>query len=112
MNKRRTYPDIIQTILARPLNGAGGGIPLTHGEVVILFLDNYAGDVGSPPARGGVAKGRGGGRFLDFRSQGYSKDDDWGGLTYDDVLDNTEELPGEATFVWTKWEPLELWFDS
>lgn len=86
--KGRDYPDVVKTILARPLTGAGGGIPLTRGEVAMLFLDGYAGD------------GRG---LLDIRSQGYGDDDDWDGLTYDDVLDNTDEQPGESAFVWTKW---------
>jgi len=88
------YPDVVHTILARPRNGAGGGIPLTRGEVAMLFLDGYAGDDPS---------------LLDIRSQGYGEDNEWDGLTYDDVLDNTDEHPGEAAFVWTKWEPLELW---
>ncbi len=92
--KIEDYPDVVQTIVARPQSGSGGGIPLTRGEVAMLFLDGYAGD---------------GPGLLDIRSQGYGEDDDWDGLTYDDVLDNTEELPGEAAFVWTKWEPLELW---
>ena len=30
---KRNYPDVIQTILRRPRNAAGGGIPLTRGEV-------------------------------------------------------------------------------
>lgn len=88
------YPDVVQTILARPQSGSGGGVPLTRGEVAMLFLDGYAGDDPS---------------LLDVRSQGYGDDNDWDGLTHDDVLDNTEEMPGEAAFVWTKWEPLELW---
>ncbi len=91
------YPDVVKTILARPLNGSGGGIPLTRGEVAMLFMDGYAGD---------------GPGLLDIRSQGYGEDDLWDGLTSDDVLDNTDEPPGEAAFVWTKWEPLELWPDS
>lgn len=91
--KNIEYPDVVQTILARPRTGAGGGIPLTRGEVAMLFLDGHAGD---------------GPGLLDIRSQGYGEDDDWDGLTYDDVLNNTDEMPGEAAFVWTKWEPLEL----
>jgi len=81
--------DVVRTILARPRTGSGGGIPLTRGEVAMLFLDGYAGD----------APG-----LLDIRSQGYGDDDDWDGLTHDDVLDE----PNTA-FVWTKWQPLELW---
>ena len=95
LSSRRSKPsDVVQTILARPRTGTGGGIPLTRGEVAMLFLDGHAGD---------------GPGLLDIRSQGYGEDDDWDGLTYDDVLNNTDELPGEAAFVWTKWEPLELW---
>lgn len=81
--------DVVQTILARPRTGSGGGIPLTRGEVAMLFLDGYAGD----------APG-----LLDIRSQGYGEDDQWGGLTHDDVL-----AEPDTAFVWTKWEPLELW---
>lgn len=81
--------DVVQTILARPRNGPGGGIPLTRGEVAMLFLDGYAGD----------APG-----LLDIRSQGYGEDSDWDGLTHDDVLDEPH-----TAFVWIKWEPLELW---
>ncbi len=92
--QNRDFPDVVQTILARPNVGAGGGIPLTRGEVAMLFLDGYAGDAPD---------------LLDIRSQGYGEDADWDGLTYEDVLDNTDEMPGEAAFVWTKWEPLELW---
>lgn len=91
---KRRFPDVVQTILARPRNGTGGGIPLSRGEVAMLFLDGHAGD----------APG-----LLDIRSQGYGEDDMWDGLTYDDVLNNTNEPPGESAFVWTKWEPLELW---
>ena len=47
--------DVVRTILARPQTGSGGGIPLTRGEVAMLFLDGYAGD----------APG-----LLDIRSQG------------------------------------------
>ena len=82
------------THLARPRNGSGGGIPLTRGEVAMLFMDGYAGD---------------GPGLLDIRSQGYGEDDLWDGLTYDDVFNNTGEEPGKSAFVWTKWEPLELW---
>ena len=85
-----TYSDVVKTILARPLTGAGGGIPLTRGEVAMLFLDGYAGD------RQGF--------LLDIRSQGYGEDDLWEGLTDDDVLEDED-----TAFVWTKWEPLELW---
>lgn len=83
------YPHIIQIILSRPRVGEGGGIPLTRGEVAMLFLDGYAGD------------GLG---LLDVRSKGYGDDELWDGLTADDVL------PDEDTaFVWQKWEPFELW---
>ena len=58
----------------------------------MLFVDGYAGD----------APG-----FLDIRSQGYGDDDDWDGLTVEDVLDDTD-----AAFVWEKWKPLELWPDE
>jgi hypothetical protein len=81
--------DLIQVILSRPRNGTGGGIPLTRGEVAMLFLDSYAGD--DP-------------NLLDIRSQGYGEDDLWDGLTEDDVLEDDD-----TAFVWTKWEPLELW---
>lgn len=81
--------DVVRTILARPRNGPGGGIPLTRGEVAMLFLDGYAGD---------------GPNLLDIRSQGYGEHNDWDGLTIDDVLEDDD-----TAFVWTKWEPLELW---
>jgi hypothetical protein len=55
----------------------------------MLFLDGYAGD----------APG-----FFDIRSQGYGDDSDWDGPTHDDVLEDPD-----TAFVWTKWEPLELW---
>jgi hypothetical protein len=84
--------DVVQTILARPRTGPGGGISLTRDEVAMLFLDGYAGD----------APG-----LLDIRSQGYGDDDQWHGLTHDDVL-----AEPNTTFVWTKWEPLELWHNS
>ena len=66
IRKRKTskpepsYSDVVKTILARPQSGAGGGIPLTRGEVAMLFLDGYAGD------RHGF--------LLDIRSQGYGED--------------------------------------
>ena len=85
------YSDVVRTILARPQSGSGGGIPLTRGEVAMLFLDGYAGD---------------GPKLLDIRSQGYGEDDDWDGLTNEDVLEDED-----TAFVWTKWEPLELWPD-
>ena len=87
--KNRSYGDVIQTILSRPQNGSGGGIPLTRGEVAMLFLDGHAGD---------------GPGLLDIRSQGYGEDNDWDGLTTEDVLQDED-----TAFVWTKWEPLELW---
>ena len=86
---KKPYSDIVRTILNRPRTGPGGGIPLTRGEVAMLFLDGYAGD--RP-------------RLLDIRSQGYGDDNDWDGLTAEDVLENTD-----TAFVWKKWEPLELW---
>lgn len=81
--------DVVRTILARPRNGVGGGIPLTRGEVAMLFLDGYAGD---------------GPELLDVRSQGYGDDNDWHGLTPDDVLEDEN-----TAFVWSKWEPIEAW---
>ena len=81
--------DVVQTILKRPRNGAGGGIPLTRGEVAMLFIDGYAGD----------APG-----LLDIRSQGYGEDDLWDGLTREDIFEDED-----TTFIWTKWEPFELW---
>jgi hypothetical protein len=81
--------DIVQTILKRPRTGTGGGIPLTRGEVAMLFLDGYAGD---------------GPDLLDIRSQGYGNDDDGDGLTDEDVMEDSNTV-----FVWSKWEPLELW---
>jgi len=86
------YSDVVIAILARPRNGSGGGIPLTRGEVAMLFLDGWAGD---------------GPILLDVRSQGYGDDDDWDGLTADDIFSCDEGL--DAAFVWTKWEPLEIW---
>lgn len=88
MNERE-YPDVVKTILARPRTGSGGGIPLTRGEVAMLFLDGHAGD---------------GPDLLDIRSQGYSDDYDWDGLTVDDIIEDEN-----TAFVWEKWEPLELW---
>lgn len=87
---QQAYPDVTRTILARPRNGSGGGIPLTRGEVAMLFLDGYAGDCA--------------GFLLDIRSQGYGEGDDWDGLTDEDILEDED-----TAFVWTKWEPLELW---
>ncbi len=87
----KKHSDVVKTILARPRTGSGGGIPLTRGEVAMLFLDGYAGD----------APG-----LLDIRSQGYGEDSNWDGLTQDDVLQDEN-----TAFVWTKWEPLELWPD-
>jgi|GEM_PF-4927537 len=89
------YPDVVQTILARTERGSGGGIPLTRGEVAMLFIDGHAGD---------------GPDLLDIRSQGYGEDDDWDGLTHEDIF-STAEGPA-AAFVWCKWEPLELWPDD
>ncbi len=82
------YPDVIETILKRPETGPGGGIPLTRGEVAMLFLDGYAGD---------------GPGLLDVRSQGYGEDNLSDRVTADDVLEDEE-----TAFVWTKWETLEL----
>ena len=87
--EKKSYSDVVQTILKRPRNGAGGGIPLTRGEVAMLFLDGYAGD--RP-------------WLLDIRSRGYGDDNDWDGLTADDILEDDD-----TAFVWRKWEPLELW---
>lgn len=87
--QKRECPDVVKTILARPRDGSGAGIPLTRGEVAMLFLDGYAGDF---PSR------------LDIRAQGYGDDTLWDGLTTVDVLEDED-----TAFVWTKWEPLELW---
>lgn len=88
--KRIEYPsDVVRTIQSRPQNGVGGGIPLTRGEVAMLFLDGHAGDFPG---------------LLDIRSQGYGADNDWRGLTTEDVLEDED-----TAFVWTKWEPIELW---
>jgi prepilin-type processing-associated H-X9-DG protein len=54
--RKKNYPDVVQTILRRPHSGKGGGIPLTRGEVAMLFLDGHAGD---------------GPGLLDIRSRGY-----------------------------------------
>ncbi len=45
--------------------------------------------------------------LLDIRSQGYGEDNNWNGLTHEDVLQDPD-----TTFVWSKWEPLELWPDN
>jgi hypothetical protein len=87
--KLKPHSDVVMTILKRPRTGAGGGIPLTRGEVAMLFLDGYAGDYPG---------------LLDIRSRGYGEDDQWDGLTTDDVLEDND-----TAFVWSKWEPLELW---
>jgi hypothetical protein len=42
--------------------------------------------------------------LLDIRSQGYGEDPDWHGLTDEDVFEDEN-----TAFVWSKWEPLELW---
>ena len=62
---------------------------MTRGEVAMLFIDGYAGD----------APG-----LLDIRSQGYGEDDLWDGLTREDIFEDED-----TTFIWTKWEPFELW---
>lgn len=87
----RPQSDVVKTILSRPRTGSGGGITLTRGEVAMLFLDGFAGD---------------GPHLLDIRAQGYGDDDNWDGLTTDDVLEDSD-----TAFVWSKWEPLELWPD-
>jgi hypothetical protein len=91
-HEKKPYSDVVRTILKRARNGTGGGIPLTRGEVAMLFLDGYAGDDKN---------------LLDIRSQGYGEDNDWDGLTEDDVLEDEDTV-----FVWKKWEPLELWSKS
>jgi hypothetical protein len=93
--KTHDYSDVVQTILNRAERGPGGGIPLSRGEVAMLFLDGHAGD--HPD-------------LLDIRSQGYGEDSDWDGLTHDDIF-SCDEGP-DAAFVWSKWEPLELWPNS
>lgn len=90
--EKKPYSDVVKTILKRPRNGTGGGITLTRGEVAMLFLDGYAGDHPN---------------LLDIRSQGYGDNTDWDGLTTDDVLEDDN-----TAFVWSKWEPLELWLDD
>lgn len=87
----KKHSDVVQTILARPRTGSGGGIPLTRGEVAMLFLDGYAGD----------APG-----LLDIRSQGYGEDSDWDGLVAEVLFEDSDTI-----FVWSKWEPFELWPD-
>ena len=83
------YHDTVQSILRRPPTGIGGGIPLTRGEVAMLFLDGHAGD--AP-------------HLFDIRSLGYGDDTDWHGLTAEDVLPDDD-----TAFVWSKWKPLEVW---
>jgi len=85
----KKFSDVVQTILARPRTGSGGGIPLTRGEVAMLFLDGYAGDASG---------------LLDIRSQGYGEDSDWHGLDAECVFEDENTI-----FIWSKWEPLELW---
>lgn len=87
--KKKKYSDVVKTILARPRNGSGGGIPLTRGEVAMLFLDGYAGDHPN---------------LLDIRSQGYGEEDQWDGLDTDCVFEDEDTI-----FIWSKWEPLEHW---
>lgn len=89
--EREHLSDVVQTILALPRTGSGGGIPLTRGEVAMLFLDGYAGD----------APG-----LLDIRSQGYGEDSDWDGLVAEVIFEDPDTI-----FVWSKWEPFELWPD-
>ncbi|MCC6824974.1 MAG: hypothetical protein IT172_04440 [Acidobacteria bacterium] len=86
------FSDVVKTILARPRTGIGGGIPLSRGEVAMLFLDGRAGD---------------GPELLDIRSQGYGEDNLWHGLTAADVFSTDEGT--DAAFIWSKWEPFELW---
>ncbi len=89
---KTTHHDIIKTLLRRPADGTGGGIRLSRGEVAMLFIDGYAGD---------------GPGLLDVRSKGYGEDDDWHGLTREDVFGTDKS--GDTAFVWPKWEPFELW---
>ncbi|MBK9163993.1 MAG: hypothetical protein IPM21_08780 [Acidobacteria bacterium] len=89
---KKPFSDAVKTILKRPRNGPGGGIPLTLGEVAMLFLDGYAGDHPN---------------LLSVYSKGYGEGPCWHGLTPDDVLEDAN-----TAFVWTKWEPIELWNDS
>lgn len=92
LNVESGHPsDVVRIILDRPRTGSGGGIPLTRGEVAMLFLDGYAGD----------APG-----LLDIRSQGYGEDSEWDGLDAECVFEDKNTI-----FIWTKWEPLELWPD-
>ena len=91
--KIEDYPDVVQTILKRKERGSGGGIGLTRGEVAMLFMDGYAGD---------------GPDLLAVYSHGYGDGPCWYGLTDEDVLDIECT---DTAFVWTKWEPLELWPD-
>ncbi|MBX3283277.1 MAG: hypothetical protein KF756_12450 [Acidobacteria bacterium] len=88
------YSDTVKGILARPRNGSGGGIPITRGEAAMLFLDGYAGD---------------GPNLLDVRSQGYGDDQDWHGLTREDVFGPDQD--SDTAFIWSRWEPLEIWPD-
>lgn len=90
--EKKPYSDVVKTILKRPRNGAGGGIPLTHGEAAMLFIDGYAGDHPN---------------LLDVRSQGYGQDYEWDGLTDEDVIEDHN-----TTYVSTTWQPLELWPDT
>lgn len=90
--EKKSYTDVVKTILKRPRTGSGGGIPLTRGEVAMLFLDGYVGD--HP-------------WLLDIRSQGYGEDTAWDGLTHEDIFQDGDD----TAFVWKKWEPLELWPD-
>ncbi|MFZ1701402.1 MAG: hypothetical protein WBO10_16145 [Pyrinomonadaceae bacterium] len=92
MVEKENYSDVVKTILARPQSGSGGGIPLTRGEVAMLFLDGYAGD------------GLG---LLDVRSHGYGEGPCWYGLDSEVVFEDEDTI-----FVWSKWEPLELWPDD
>lgn len=85
----KPYSDVVLTILARPRIGAGGGIRISRGEAAMLFFDGYAGDHPN---------------LLDIRSQGYGEDDDWEGLDRECVFEDEDTI-----FIWSKWEPLELW---
>ena len=92
---KREYSDVVKTILARPQDGAGGGIPVTRGEAAMLFFDGYAGD---------------GPDLLDVRSLGYAHDEQWHGLTHSDIF--STDHASDAAFIWSKWPPLELWPDE
>lgn len=94
---KKEYTDAVKAILARPLTGTGGGIPLTKGEVLMLFADGYAGD---------------GPDLLDVRSQGYGDDDDWDGLTKEDVGGGDEDDDTENFYVADDWAPFELFPDE